>query len=946
MRTLVQIESTFLAAQQQYANLVLERLQRQSNGQPVSETLNTRIDASFILIDNITYLIAVTPTDLAHINEQLNKLIAFVGAPLPTLGALYDSSVNPTQFIPIVVGNAPLATNLVHGLVRLSVAAANGADPIAVGDNDPRLVNAGTVTSVGIVAPDIFTVSGSPVITAGDITLALATQSANTVFRGPTTGSPAVPTFGALVVADLPSAIPATKIGNGTVDNTEFSYLNGVTSAIQTQLDNKQPLDATLTALAAYNTNGFLVQTATDTFAGRSLIAGTGVSISNGNGVAGNPTISMDTSPLLDLFIQNTTIQQTSANFNIDGDGVIGNDLTVTNQLNLLGVAELVDEYNILTIDTLGLVEYITLSSLIVDLGGEFIQNQTAADQSASSRISGVHLVRKLTEADAFRLYTTNAGDDFNLVNIYSSAASVALKGMVDVARVGGDVRVQLDGENGIILDEDDFARVTTYVTTWDDTAKSLRMRTNTDFISDLGLAVAGSISGTMNFVAVFTSASTIGNSSIFDSGSSIGIKTTTPDIFSRGYDGTILGISTPSGASAIELNSATGNTVYFDMGVNGAKLMGLEVSASGDTAIGCVNAGEFYIYTTATRRLTIAPGGDATFANQVFIPSLTADDSSYLGVVTAESATGQLKYRTLANLITDFGGAFILNQNVSAQSTSNYWISGRGTATEFRTLNGANDSVFVSGTQGIFYGGTDVDNEALPINDVGYQGGITRYRDVLIGDGKGNGIARFIGDVSNSVEIYGNLDVDIQTTTGSLVVGTIALINTSLSVGATGVHIVADEDIFLYGEDIDNDALHINRIGYGQSTTRFRNTVIGNGKNGIIAEFIGAATNSVAINGDVAVDGNISISLGNGLFVDEGADATMGRVTLSGGTIVVNTTKVTANSRIFLTIQGGTLTNVGEVYISARTASTSFTISSTNASDASDVAWLIVEPV
>jgi hypothetical protein len=38
---------------------------------------------------------------------------------------------------------------------------------------------------------------------------------------------------------ELSSGISAAKIGNGDVDNTELSYLNGVTSSIQTQIDTK-----------------------------------------------------------------------------------------------------------------------------------------------------------------------------------------------------------------------------------------------------------------------------------------------------------------------------------------------------------------------------------------------------------------------------------------------------------------------------------------------------------------------------------------------------------------------------------------------------------------------------------------------------------------------------------------------------------------------------------
>lgn len=44
---------------------------------------------------------------------------------------------------------------------------------------------------------------------------------------------------GKVPVAQIPTAIPAANIGNGDVDNTELSHLNGVTSPIQTQLNSK-----------------------------------------------------------------------------------------------------------------------------------------------------------------------------------------------------------------------------------------------------------------------------------------------------------------------------------------------------------------------------------------------------------------------------------------------------------------------------------------------------------------------------------------------------------------------------------------------------------------------------------------------------------------------------------------------------------------------------------
>lgn len=71
---------------------------------------------------------------------------------------------------------------------------------------------------------------------------------------------------GAIVNADInaSASIDATKINTGVVTNAEFNYLDGVSSAIQTQIDGKQPLDTDLTTIAALTatTDNFLLSVA------------------------------------------------------------------------------------------------------------------------------------------------------------------------------------------------------------------------------------------------------------------------------------------------------------------------------------------------------------------------------------------------------------------------------------------------------------------------------------------------------------------------------------------------------------------------------------------------------------------------------------------------------------------------------------------------------------
>ena len=122
----------------------------------------------------------------------------------------------------ISVGGSPVSLGGVLTLTNTGVTSITAGSGISVSASTGAITitstaGGGSVTSVGLSAPSIFSVSGSPVTTSGTLTFTSNTQSANTVYAGPSTGPAAVPTFRSLVVADLPTGIPNANLQNSSI---------------------------------------------------------------------------------------------------------------------------------------------------------------------------------------------------------------------------------------------------------------------------------------------------------------------------------------------------------------------------------------------------------------------------------------------------------------------------------------------------------------------------------------------------------------------------------------------------------------------------------------------------------------------------------------------------------------------------------------------------------
>lgn len=142
-----------------------------------------------------------------------------------------------------------------------------------------------SLTQLNTKADKTITISAGTGLTGGgDLSANRTLSIANTAVTAASYGSATqVPTYTVNAQGQI------TAAANTSIQISESQVTN-----LTTDLTNKQPLDGDLTAIAGLTTNGLITRTAADTMMTRTITgSASNISVSNGDGISGNPTIDL-----------------------------------------------------------------------------------------------------------------------------------------------------------------------------------------------------------------------------------------------------------------------------------------------------------------------------------------------------------------------------------------------------------------------------------------------------------------------------------------------------------------------------------------------------------------------------------------------------------------------------------------------------------------------------
>lgn len=289
------------------------------------------------------------------------------------------------------------------------------------------ITTGGTVTSVGLSLPNIFSVSNSPVTSSGTLTATLSSQNANYVLAGPASGSATTPTFRTLDSSDIPSltaskisdfdtqvrtsrldqmAVPTTGVSFNSqritnlanpVDGTDAVNLNYL-NAVRTGLDVKDSVKYATTADIPLSGVSTSIDGYTPSAGDRILVKNQGTATENGIYVASSGTWSRSTdadtntefTPGLFVFVEQGTQ-------NADSGWVCTNDSINLGSTNVTfaqfsGAGQITAGDGLTksgnTINAVGTTNRISVSSDAIDISADYV-GQTSI-QTLGTVASGV----------------------------------------------------------------------------------------------------------------------------------------------------------------------------------------------------------------------------------------------------------------------------------------------------------------------------------------------------------------------------------------------------------------------------------------------------------------------------------------------------------------------------------------------------------------------------
>lgn len=196
----------------------------------------------------------------------------------------------------------------------------------------------------------------------------------------------------------------AITVPSFTVDSKGRLTAASTNTAITAAAISAQPHDAGLDSVVALSTNGFVVRTAASTFTSRSLSAGTGMSITNPTGAAGDPVISTTITQYTDELAQDAIGGALTDTASVD---LVYDD--TANQIKANVIPGGVDHNSLLNFDANKHIDHTAVQIATAATDGLSGGGTIAATRNLALNFSGLTAIDRIATTDQFAIYDASA---------------------------------------------------------------------------------------------------------------------------------------------------------------------------------------------------------------------------------------------------------------------------------------------------------------------------------------------------------------------------------------------------------------------------------------------------------------------------------------------------------------------------------------------------------